>query len=393
MKNIINWTFGSFFRTIGRIACYLIIGGILAYFVSDGFSKRDFRITDLFGIQRVMASSGSVWLGEVQQSDNTWYYSSLSPIYVERKVRTYTTYMNSVQFETNFGQYGVDKFYINGYIGGVNFTNYTTNCSSISGTTYTHCNWQNNLDDFQFQIWLGDNRNQCKIDYNNAMFTTSGNAGYLFWSAECFSDNNTTTNSIGYRLLLQDNIDSSGSGSARDYTFAINRNVYFTASDSQAIVSAQAQTTNAVNSVNQTLTDTNSTSDADDTYSFFNSYSNDSESQLSQVISAPLTLLNNLIVGTDTKLCFTLKGKQSCIPSGRIIWGKTTRTSFDVGSLTFHPIWFGSGDNITNGITSFVALFNLVVGGFLAYKMLLSLYRMVDDMLNPTNNRIEVLKL
>lgn len=302
MNKVANWVFGSFFRTIGRLLVFVLLGIIIAHFVDFGSLIDNFRITDLF-FEKVNASSGGFWLGEVSSPTNTWYYSSLSPFYVERQVRTYTTYMSSIQFETNFSQSGVDKFYINGYIGGVNFTNYTTNCTSISGTTYTHCNWQNNLDDFQFQIWLGDNRNQCKIDYNNAMFTTSGNAGYLFWNAECYSDNVSTSNSIGYRLLLQDNIDSSGSGSARDYTFAINRRVYFSASDSQAIVQAQAQTTDAINTqtqqqqqqhnemMNDTVQDSNETESA---FEDFESFLPEN-GIITQLITLPITLYTNIL--------------------------------------------------------------------------------------------------
>ena len=35
MNKIINWTFGSFFRTLGRIFVYLMLGFILSYFLKD----------------------------------------------------------------------------------------------------------------------------------------------------------------------------------------------------------------------------------------------------------------------------------------------------------------------------------------------------------------------
>ena len=44
MKNIINWTCGSFFRVIGRILAYLVIGGLIATLLS----RSSFKITDLF---------------------------------------------------------------------------------------------------------------------------------------------------------------------------------------------------------------------------------------------------------------------------------------------------------------------------------------------------------
>lgn len=39
MKNIINWTFGGFFRTLGRILCFLVLGTIVGYLLSvSGFN-------------------------------------------------------------------------------------------------------------------------------------------------------------------------------------------------------------------------------------------------------------------------------------------------------------------------------------------------------------------
>ena len=44
MRKIVDWTFGSVFRTFGRIIAYLIFGIAISYI----FHSLDFRITDLF---------------------------------------------------------------------------------------------------------------------------------------------------------------------------------------------------------------------------------------------------------------------------------------------------------------------------------------------------------
>ena len=31
MKNIVNWTLGGFFRTLGKTIAFLVIGGLIAY--------------------------------------------------------------------------------------------------------------------------------------------------------------------------------------------------------------------------------------------------------------------------------------------------------------------------------------------------------------------------
>lgn len=57
MKKIINWTFGSVFRTFGRILAYLLIG-ILAVII---IQKNDLKLTDLFGITIVKADTLTNW--------------------------------------------------------------------------------------------------------------------------------------------------------------------------------------------------------------------------------------------------------------------------------------------------------------------------------------------
>ena len=55
MKKILNWTFGGFFRAFGRILCFLVVGGIIAYLIASN----DFKLPDIlsFGIMRVNAAS------------------------------------------------------------------------------------------------------------------------------------------------------------------------------------------------------------------------------------------------------------------------------------------------------------------------------------------------
>lgn len=388
MKQIFNWTVGSFFRTIGRIACYLIIGGILAYFVSDGFTKGNIRITDLLGIQKVSASS-------FLTADVDYYHNGI----MWSATGQPGNYQGFSQLYSNYYNVQYADFDINNNSGitipnGTNYVRFQVYIS-IKQEKDIYYN-QDNLGQPYFILENPSGYITYLLQTNGAWVNcsitqpiSSNNSSGIYDLVCPISSNTTQLNkfnvSYTFSSLMGPNMDA-GTVSGQTVNISFSRKVVFEIDEQQA-------TTDAINNQTQVIQDSNTTSEANDTVSFFNSYSNESESQLSQVISAPLTLLNNLITGTDTKLCFTLKGKQSCIPSGRIIWGKTSRTTFNVGSLTYHPIWFGSGDNITNGITAFVALFNLVVGGFLAYKMLLSLYRMVDDMLNPTNNRIEVLKL
>ena len=53
MKKIFNWTFGGFFRTIGRTIAFLLLGGLIVLIAQ----KNDIKITELLGIERVSAAT------------------------------------------------------------------------------------------------------------------------------------------------------------------------------------------------------------------------------------------------------------------------------------------------------------------------------------------------
>ena len=54
MNKILNWTLGSFFRTIGRILCYLVLSFLIYALLSSSDLKK--YIPDIFGISTVYAS-------------------------------------------------------------------------------------------------------------------------------------------------------------------------------------------------------------------------------------------------------------------------------------------------------------------------------------------------
>lgn len=57
MKKIVNWTFGSVFRTFGRILAYFLVGILVAIIIQ----KNDLKLTDLFGITVVKADTLTSW--------------------------------------------------------------------------------------------------------------------------------------------------------------------------------------------------------------------------------------------------------------------------------------------------------------------------------------------
>lgn len=57
MKKIVNWTFGSVFRTFGKILAFLIIGYIATLIIQ----KNNVKLSDLFGFYTVKAATTTAW--------------------------------------------------------------------------------------------------------------------------------------------------------------------------------------------------------------------------------------------------------------------------------------------------------------------------------------------
>lgn len=200
----------------------------------------------------------------------------------------------------------------------------------------------------------------------------------------CYLRSASVTTFSGIRLYI-----AYQNSQASTFTVGLgNRAVIHYLDNTQQAIENQ---TNAINSQTQqqaqehnetmnTITDTNTTSDSNNTATFFNETNTTSESALTSIVSAPISLINNLVVGSHDSICATLNSKQICLPSGDIIWNRT--------SVGVHDHWFHGGT-----LEAFISFFNLVVGGFILYKCLLSLFNSVHKLLDPANSWVGVMKL
>lgn len=138
--------------------------------------------------------------------------------------------------------------------------------------------------------------------------------------------------------------------------------------DIAPIVNAQEQTTqavndntNAINNVNNTLTDDNITADAD--ADFFDNINLYEDNTLSGIITAPLTFLRS-IDGTCQPVSLTYKGQVITLPCGdTIFWGRS-----DVSS--FRTFW------------------NILFGGYIIYRLCFKLFKTINDAIDPTKDNI-----
>ena len=143
MRKIINWTFGSVFRTFGRVFAYILIGTLFALIMS----KSGLKITDFFGIETIHASSITIgspsgWAGYWKDCDNTKCTGDII---------LYNTGLTNFGTSANVGGTTYGYTYMNGAVFSYNYN-------------------VNNTYQFNYRIHLGGNSTGLNYLINNSMF-------------------------------------------------------------------------------------------------------------------------------------------------------------------------------------------------------------------------------
>ena len=68
MKQIFSWTVGSFFRTIGRIIAFLVVGCLIAYILSDNGFRVDSLFLDSVKADDFISNQVSTYYKDVQRT-------------------------------------------------------------------------------------------------------------------------------------------------------------------------------------------------------------------------------------------------------------------------------------------------------------------------------------
>lgn len=403
MQKIFNWTIGSFFRSIGRIFAYLVIGGIISYLL---YTNTNFRISDLLGIQKVSASTYTGQHYTPWTNGNT-DLPTLGPY----------GYVSLTTAQNITSDFHVSSFFLKNKLNVSNLHNgqliiptmisvpvvSTSTTSSITGDDYCE-RWTwgaidsyNNVSRWDCARYATNSdstitdreylqpqvQTYAIIVYETGYYDTctyDGNKQAFI----CDIANFTSFNEVQF-LNVWSKVFYQNTSNSYTYYLGLGQYINMYAYDNKIEESINNQT--------QVIQDTNSTSESSQASDFFHDYNETAQDGIIAIVNMPLNIFNALTLGSTQDLCFNLKGKQVCLPSGDIIWGKTSRTSIRSGNATFTPHPFSAGGSLSEPLSLFKGLFNLVVGGYLCYKMLKSLMRITNDMLNPTKDKLEVLEL
>lgn len=125
---------------------------------------------------------------------------------------------------------------------------------------------------------------------------------------------------------------------------------------------------NGNQALNNYLTDNNMSETNSTASSFFNNFTDNDHGGLSSIITAPLNTINAMLSNTCVAPSATWKGAVITLPCGDMFWNRP------------------GADQLKN-------LLNVFYGGFVCYYAIRRLFLLIEQLKDPTNDRIEVADL
>lgn len=379
MKKISNWVFGSFFRTMGRFFFFLFFGFLLANILS----RSEIKWTDLLGIETIKADSYyRAW-------DTVWYDDeNLTQQWTSGTTFVYKTFQSSATFSnlSLYKNYSSNKINMDDIKGGhitipfvIDFpmtAGINGNNSEATNLVCTRWTQQSsgvyactNYDDESFIIRTQDYEyipptiqmnvfarytsgyiDVCEIDYNKNYIT-------------CPVINSTGLKFDGITYAIK----VTGNGITTNYRLGLGLKINGWSVDGKNIQDAVESQTNQTIS---TITDSNTTEATSEANNFFESFTSQDNGGISSIITAPLSAISGLASATCSPITLPipyLDNKQLVLPCMSAIY--------------------------TEHFGSFFSLYQTIIFGVIAYRMLVSIFMMIQGFKNPDDDKIEVVDL
>lgn len=371
MKKIFNWSFGAFFRTIGRVFAYFLIG-ILLLFIGSKLGLN-------FGYI-VNAATLNQWADNLPVLNRVQMYECGASQCYEKSTdfggistggdgdRKYIFSSNNLTIDSsggtviqtttgdvlNKGYLYLTKFYIcnkpnisdyNYKIGNTNFATPSTFNADILALNDSALSTSPGI--------TGIGYSSCRLFSGLYVPTTTGNN----WISIQFTSNTTQTSKFALVAVETENLGI--------YTNTIK----------QIIESSNGNVVDAVNSVkeetkktNDTLNDDNVDESLSNADSFFNDF-NTSTHGLTGIITAPLNAIQSLTSKTCSPLVLPLPfvDKDLTLPCMRQIY--------------------------IDNFGGFMNLYDVIIIGIVSYWVLVRIFTLVKDFKNPDHDEIEVVDL
>lgn len=383
MSKIFNWFFGSFFRTLGRIVVFLLLGYILFSFINIS----DIKLPNLFGVLNVNAQTilGDIEIGDWSSFTNGAFYNISSTDSIQNKgweLDSDGMVVPTSSITTHYNGYGMgmsicdlslltDNYYsitlLIGTDSNVYYHPFYVNRSTKLGISNNSSVWFTN---FNYES-LSDGVQQNYISYGQSQhiyldsFTgifkapASGTCLNLAFSSNSTIDFYVRSFAIGYRLtslgakpLTQEQISNALSKDFENLNNSINN-----------LSSGINETNNKLDDINSSINDSSSPN----LDGLNNSAGWLPPGAIDGILNLPLTFLNSL----TTNLSKTCNPVDLPLP-----FVDKTLTLPCVNSL-YSQI---------DGLQVWINSISVIASAFILFRYLMNLYKWVDDTLTFREN-------
>lgn len=380
MKKISSWVFGSFFRTMGRFFFFLFFGFLVAMIIQKN-DWSSIRWTDLLGIEMVKADT--MYLDGY---DTQWYYNNRST-----RLPTNGPFQYNVQTSGTINSgFQVSEFYTKNdnpmptqvIRGGEFIVPFYVQAPIINrqdNTIYNRCDqWRQNSAGGWYCYTISQS-NDYENHYINPQLTVWAMAVYTSgYTDMCTVDllNNKilcpvadidATNSLWFiqvrTIVYYDEYTQTG----YSYYVGLGDKTNRYKNVSQAIIDNQNQNTNQTIS---TITDSNTTEASSEANNFFSGFTSQDNGGISSIITAPLQAISGLVSAQCVQIELPipyLDNKTLILPCMSSIYREHFGAVF--------------------------SLYQTIIFGAIAYRMLVSLFMMIQGFKNPDDDKIEVVDL
>lgn len=345
MNKILNWTLGSFFRTLGRIIAFFVIGCLIAIILSSNDIKIPRILQNLLLIDKVNAQVIDTYRVWETGNSNRYYYSCDNG-------NNNTTSAKEIYFSFQYNATvptGVNRIVIP--------LSYYMTIMNNAGT-----NQYNAILNSAMQVQLRTNDGDWAVcGVGDTQLTCSVNEGYTYTGVHFRFVPAFSGMFDCFRVSLNQIINF-------EYSNDIN-DIYNNISNVQTSVNdVETAVTNGFNDLNDNINNDDTDEATSEANDFFSSFSTDNHG-LTGIITAPLNAIQSLTSASCSNLSLPLPfvNKNLNLPCMRNIYVQ----------------YFGG----------FMQLYDIITLGIVSYWVMVRIFAMVKDFKNPDHDEIEVVDL
>lgn len=372
MKKIFNWTFGSIFRTFGRIIAYLSVG-LLIFSI---LSKSGFKLTDILPIMRVNAETFDAINVDNFAGNNmcvTDSYTGQGCATASRNIPFFYSYeIVSDNFSRLFYFDSNQKEYV--LPTGASYTIIPVYIKSNEDfkfvSDYSSSNQQitSNMIDFNLSIWNSTNNGSKWFTCD--LLQHDDDSNYYYY--RCPVQGNihairTSVNFIYANTNLVQTVPTIKVGIGELWSLALDN-----AASIESALNESKQNTedikNSTNDIKDSINNDNVDDSTNTASNFFNNFSTDTHG-LTGIITAPLNAIQSLTSKTCSPLVLPLPfvDKDLTLPCMREIY--------------------------VDNFGAFMNIYDIITLGIISYWVMVRIFALVKDFKNPDHDEIEVMDL